>query len=187
MRSDFTIAGRVHTEGSDGGRVADPRLAHGRGELLSFADIEERLVQAMLIYWRNPDRERGWQQLRSGWPDVLREVSAGDYDARGGDQSSSDVAIRPAALTRLEVAEATEAFDWLDIIDPKDRKLIGLAIAALARGAKQIPWMHLRKPMGVTRGADGLRKRYERALGEVCRSVNGGFLRVSPVKPENLP
>jgi hypothetical protein len=184
-RSD--LSGRVGGDASDAGSVVDPRLDRQRGALLSFADIEERLVQAMLICWRNPDRERGWQQLRSAWPDVLREISAGDYDARGGDHSSSDVSLRPASLTRAEVAEMEEAFGWLDHIEPLDRKLVGLAITAMARGAKQVPWMKLRQPMGVTRGADGLRMRYERAIGQVCRVVNGGFLRPFAVNPENRP
>jgi hypothetical protein len=165
--------------GSDG----DPRKERALGALLSFGDIEERLVEAMLVCWRNPDRERGWMRIRSAWPDVAAE--AGDYDARGGDHASSDVAIRPASLTRLEVAEMEEAFAWLDPIDPVDRKLIGLVITAMARGAKQVPWMRLRAPMGVTRGADGLRKRYERAIGEICRRVNGGFPGVPVVNPVN--
>jgi hypothetical protein len=161
----------------------DPRLQRQRGELLSFGDVEERLVEAMLVCWRNPDRERGWMRIRSAWPDVAGEP--GDYDARGGDQTSSDVEIRPASLTRLEVAEMEEAFGWLDPIDPVDRKLIGLVITALAKGTKQVPWMKLRGRMGVTRGADGLRKRYERAVGEVCRRVNGGFPASPSVNPVN--
>jgi len=167
------------------GSVADPREDRALGALLSFADIEERLVQAMLVCWRNPDRERAWMRQRSAWPEVSRE--AGDYDARGGEHSSSDVALRPASLTRIEVAEMEEAFGWLDGVDPLDRKLIGLVITALARGASQVPWMKLRGPMGVTRGADGLRRRYERAMGEVCRGVNGGFLRSPRVNPVNRP
>jgi hypothetical protein len=158
-----------------GGRDEGDASGIGRdGRLLSFADIEERLVEAMLVCWRNPDRERGWQTLRSAWPEVLREASAGDYDARGGDLSSSDVSIRPASLTRAEVGAMEEAFGWLDMVDPVDRKLIGLVITARARGAAQTPWHRLLKPMGLKRGADGLRKRYERAIGAVCRAVNGG-------------
>jgi len=153
--------------------------------LLSFADVEERLVQAMLVCWRNPDRERGWQRIRSAWPDVLAE--AGDYDARGGEHSSSDVSIRPAALTRAEVAAMEEAFGWLDAVPVDDRKLIGLAITAMARGASQIPWRHLLRPMGLTRGSDGLRMRYGRAMAALCRSINGGFLRGTSVNPENRP
>lgn len=153
--------------------------------LLSFDEVEERLVQAMLVYWRNGDRERGWLAVRSGWPDVLREVSAGDYDARGGDRSSSDVALRPAALTRVEVSDAEEAFGWMDAIEPGDRRLVGLVLTAKARGVAQVRWGRLLRPMGVSRGADGLRKRYERAIGRVCRAVNGGNAGAVTVNPIN--
>ncbi|MEG3177037.1 hypothetical protein U1872_12415 [Sphingomonas sp. RB3P16] len=167
------------------GSEGDPREERARGGLLSFGDVEERLIEAMLVCWRNPDRERGWMRIRSAWPDVAAEP--GDYDARGGDQTSSDVEIRPASLTRLEVAEMEEAFGWVDCLTPIDRKLVGLVISQLARGAKQVPWMKLRGPMGLTRGAEGLRKRYERAIGAVCRRVNGGFLASPCVKPVNHP
>jgi hypothetical protein len=170
MNYQIETSGRVDLDGSGDGRVVDPRHEQAAGGLLSFDDVQERLVQAMLICWRNPDRERGWQRIRSAWPDVLAE--AGDYDARGGEHSSSDVSIRPAALTRAEVAAMEEAFGWLDAVPVDDRKLIGLAITALARGEARVPWLRLRRPMGVTLGADGLRRRYGRALGALVVRVN---------------
>jgi hypothetical protein len=139
----------------------------------TFDMVQERLVEAMIICWRNPDRERGWQRIRSAWPDVLRELSAGDYDARGGDLRSSDVEIRPASLTRVEVAEMEEAFGWLDRVPVEDRKLIGLAIVRLARGHRQVPWRELLKPMGLHRGSDGLRMRYGRAIARIAEALNG--------------
>lgn len=154
------------------GSVSDPRVERASGALLSFDDVQERLVKAMLVCWRNPDRERGWQRIRSAWPDVAAE--AGDYDARGAEHSSSDVAIRPAALTRAEVAEMEEAFGWLDRVPTDDRKLIGLAITALARGEARVPWRRLLGKMGLERGADGLRKRYGRAMSAVVERVNRG-------------
>jgi hypothetical protein len=140
----------------------------------TFDAVQERLVEAMIICWRNPDRERGWQQLRSAWPEVLRELSAGDYDARGGDLSSSDVSIRPASLTRAEVGEMEEAFGWLDAVPPHDRKLVGLAIVELARGRREVSWLRLLRAMGLTRGSDGLRMRYGRAIAGIAARLNGG-------------
>lgn len=139
-------------------------------ELLSFDDVETRLVEAMRICWRLPDRERGWLRLRAYWPDVSAE--AGDYDARGGDHRSSDVAIRPASLTRAEHAAMEEALGWLDMVKANDRKLIGLAITALARGESRIPWRELLAPMGLKLGADGLRMRYGRALSNIVARLN---------------
>ncbi|MEG3153013.1 hypothetical protein U1769_24230 [Sphingomonas sp. ZT3P38] len=145
----------------------------------TFDAVQERLVEAMIICWRNPDRERGWQTIRSAWPDVLREQSAGDYDARGGAHSSSDVALRPAALTRAEQAEMEEAFGWLDAVPVHDRKLIGLAIVQLARGRREVSWLRLLKPMGLRHGSEGLRKRYGRAITAIATRMNGGNPRAS--------
>lgn len=141
---------------------------------LSFCDVEDRLVEAMLTCWRYPDRERGWQRIRSAWPEISRDVWAGDYDARGGEGSSSDVAIRPASLTRIEVAEMEEAFGWLDAISPDDRKLVGLAISQLARGKREVSWIDMLDRIGLDRGADGLRMRYGRALNAICMALSGG-------------
>jgi hypothetical protein len=138
------------------------------GDYLSFSDVEDRLVEAVLTCWRYPDRERGWQTLRSAWPEISRDVWAGDYDARGGDGTSADVALRPASQTRAEVAEMEEAFGWLDQLVPEDRKLIGLAIVQLASGKREVSWAKMLRKMGQTRGADGLRMRYGRALNAIC-------------------
>lgn len=148
------------------------------GSLLSFAEVEARLVEAVRVSWRLPDREAGWHRVQSAWPEILREASAGDYDARGGDLSSSDVRLRTAAATRGEVVEMEQAFGWLTAVADDDRRLVALAIGCLARGDKQVPWLRLRKPMGIARGADGLRMRYERALARACRRANQGLLRL---------
>lgn len=137
--------------------------------------VQERLIEAMIICWRNPDRERGWQTLRSAWPAVLRELSAGDYDARGGDLSSSEVALRPASVTRAEQDEMEEAFGWLDHVAPEERKVIGLAVIKLASGKhRSVPWGDLLRPMGLARGSDGLRMRYGRAITSIACRLNGG-------------
>jgi len=141
--------------------------------LLTFGDVEERLVAAMLICWRQPNRERGWQQLKAVWPDVFRHTALGDWGDTVDGVSNPD--LRPASATRADIAEMEEAFGWLDHVDPADRKLIGLAISRLAGGAAQIPWLKLLRPMGLARGAEGLRKRYERAMGAMVRRINGSF------------
>ena len=141
---------------------------------LTFDDVQDALVEAMLICWRYPDRERGWQTLRSAWPEISRDVWAGDYDARGGDGTSADVALRPASQTRAEIARMEEAFGWLDAVAPEDRKLIGLAIRELARGKREVSWVRMLSRMGLTRGAEGLRKRYTRAIHGICVRQSGG-------------
>ncbi len=141
----------------------------------SFTDVEDRLVEALLTCWRQPDRERGWQSARASdgpWHLVMAEP--GDYDARGGDGTSSDVAIRPASLTRREIAEMEEAFGWVGMLPADDRKVLALAIAELARGRREVSWLRMLAPLGLTRGAEGLRKRYTRSINAICIAKNGG-------------
>ena len=140
--------------------------------MYSFADVEERLVEAMLVMKRLSDREAGWLRVKASWPDIIRERELGDYDARGYLGNSSDIPLKPLPATRKDIAMMEEAFAWVLAAKPDDRRLIALAIGALARGEKRVPWMKLRKPMGVTRGADGLRMRYERAMRKVVIAAN---------------
>lgn len=146
MTYGFSSAGRDDPDASDAGR------------LLSFEEVQERLVEAIRVTWRTPDRERAWLTVRAYWPDIQRHTSLGDYDDRGGEGVSSDVKLRPAALTRAEVADAEEALSWLDAVPATDRKLIGLVIVALASGARQVPWSRLLKATGKAHGVDGLRR-----------------------------
>jgi hypothetical protein len=134
---------------------------------LSFTAVEDRLVEALLTCWRYPDRERGWQTLRSAWPEISR-TDPGDHDARGGDMTGA--VLRPAAQTRAEISEMEEAFGWLDSVAPEDRKLIGLAIVQLAKGKREVSWVDLMRQMGIKRGADGLRMRYSRAITAIAQA-----------------
>lgn len=141
---------------------------------LSFDDVQERLVEAMITCWRTPDRERGWQQVRSNWPEALRELAVGDYDARGGDGTSSEVTLRPASQTRLEIAEMEEAFAWVAALPEGDRRVVGLVVGQLARGQREVSWAKLLRRLGRARGADGLRKQYGRAITAIAMRANGG-------------
>lgn len=140
--------------------------------MYSFADVEERLVEAMLVMKRLSDREAGWLRVKASWPDIVRDHEAGDYDARGYLGTSSDIPLKPAPATRKDIGMMEEAFGWVLAAKPDDRKLIALAITALARGEKRVPWMQLRKPMGLKLGAHGLRKRYERSMYLVVKAAN---------------
>lgn len=156
-----------------------PSQNREEGRIMSFADVEARLVEAVRTSWRLPDREAGWLHLRSAWPEIRRDMRDGDYDARGGDGSSSDVALRALPLTRRDVAAMDEAFGWVLAVAAEDRRLVGLALRALARGARRVPWLALRRQMGVRYGADGLRMRYGRAMREICRRANQGLARAA--------
>lgn len=136
--------------------------------------VEDRLVEAMITCWRQPDRERAWLRVKSAWPEIVREADKGDFDARGGEHNSSDVQLRPAAMTRRDQAEMEQAFGWVAVLSPDDRKLVGLVISHLARGQREIKWARLLRPMGLKRGAGGIKMRYRRALSAICFAESGG-------------
>lgn len=140
--------------------------------MYSFADVEERLVEAMLVMRRLSDREAGWLRVKASWPDIVREHEAGDYDARGYLGNSSDIPLKPLPATRRDIAEMEEAFAWVLAAKERDRRLIALAIGALARGEKRVPWGKLLRPMGLKLGQHGLRKRYDRAMHLVVKAAN---------------
>lgn len=142
--------------------------------ILTFDEVEGRLIEAVRVAWRQPDREAGWLHVKSAWPDIVREHCLGDYDARGYLGNSSDVPLRPASLTRAEVLAMEEAFGWLVGVDldAEDRRIIGMALGALAAGRKRVPWAQLLARLGRKRGRDGIRKRYTRGLAKICNAAN---------------
>lgn len=142
--------------------------------ILTFDEVEGRLIEAVRVAWRQPDREAGWLHVKSAWPDIVREHCLGDYDARGYLGNSSDVPLRPASLTRAEVLAMEEAFGWLVGVDldAEDRRIIGMAISEKAAGRKKVPWRSLLSRLGRARGAGGLKMRYRRGLSKICQGAN---------------
>lgn len=138
---------------------------------LTFAEVEERLVEAVLLWRRSPDRERGWLWVKAYWPDHRREHGAGDYDARGYLGTSSDVPLRPRPLNMAEVAERDRVSEWIGRYVPaRDRELVALALGWKASG-REVPWSRLLRQMGLTLGRHGLMRRYERAITAVVRGL----------------
>jgi hypothetical protein len=156
---------------SNAGRVDVGPSNDGRAPFWTFETVQERLIEAMLLWRRAPDRERGWLHVKAFWPEIRRFHW---MTAVGGEHDHPEEQPMPRALplTRAQVAAMNEAGDWLALVPERDRKLVALAVSALASGAKQVPWMELRRAMGVEFGAHGLRKRYSRAIAAICTSLN---------------
>lgn len=153
MDNRDTIAGRIEAQASKG------------GSFWTFDLVEEALVEAMTLWRRSPDRERGWHAIRAYWPEINRHTWFGDY-------ADHDATPRPLPLTRDQVDERDRVSEWLAHVDQRDRKLVVLALACLAGGEKRVPWRRLLKPMCLQLGADGLRKRYSKAITSICHALN---------------
>lgn len=155
MGSDFSIAGKLREQASEFGSLG-----------WTFADVQDRLVEAWGFLARLPDREAGWLRVQAIWPDVRRHHAFGDY----GDM---DPDARPAlpGLSTVEVGRMEEALGWLQHVPERDRKLVGMALAQLQRAARP-EWVWIARRFGGVAEPDAYRMRYGRALTRICRALN---------------
>ncbi|TZG26494.1 hypothetical protein FYJ91_16360 [Sphingomonas montanisoli] len=135
--------------------------------------MQRRLVDAMDVLRRLPDREAGW--LRTSTMSLWRQVQA-DWT----ETAAADRPLVTCALTRNEVGLADEALGWVAAYVPTGvtRQIVGLALMQLARtGSDRVEWSPIWERMGGHDGGwttDGLRMRYGRALNGICKKVNRG-------------
>ena len=136
--------------------------------------VKERLVEAWLLWRRSPGGGRPPFATDGPWMQMMsRDEASGDYDARGTDGTSSDVALRAEPLGLAEVAERDRVSEWLRFIDkPADRRLVVIAVSYLASGRSTVPWRHIKHRLRIRFGEAGLRKRFDRALRAICEGLN---------------
>jgi hypothetical protein len=139
------------------------------------------MVDAMLLWRRAPDRERGWLAVRAHWPEIKRHgwgEAVAVLGVKDGDHRAEDKPEpRRLPLTRDEVAEMELVGEWIGLIAEDDRRIVVLALMALARGKDsgkdKVPWTRLLKPMGMKTGAGRLSQRYRRAIAYLAFRLNG--------------
>lgn len=154
----------------------DPRSFHDASAVIpegfwNFERVEERLIEAMEVVMRSPDRERRWLRpaASSLWRLVQPEPGMGDDD---------DQPLVTVGMTRDQQARANEALAWVSasVAEGETRHILGLALMQLARGdAARISWTKLWKRLGGQRSGwttEGLRKRYGRAITDICHALN---------------
>lgn len=126
----------------------------------TFELVQERLIEAMLL-WRRSPGGGAWPFASDGpWHLIRKEWS--DWDAR------DPKPLRSLPLTRDEVRQRDETSQWMALVGERDRPLVVLAITWKARGYSQIPWKRMLRPLGLKFGADGLRMRYGRAIRAIA-------------------
>lgn len=173
MTYESSATGRVGREGFRPGRdLSDSGF-------WTFEAVQERLVEAMHLWDRSPGGGR-WPFAGDGpWQLITRRVRA----AAGGlalmdlwrleqDERRLGGGERPLPLTRSDIARRDEASEWLGFVPEADREIVVLALGCLARGAKHVPWLRLKHRLGIKFGADGLRKRYSRAITDIAEQLN---------------
>lgn len=136
---------------------------------MNFTAAEERLVEAMGVLLRSSDRERGW--LHPGTLAMWRQYRPDIMEA-------DDAPMRTRALTRAECERADEAMAWIDAAVPVGigRRILGIALMQLATGDRaRVEWPAVRARLGADGAAittDAVRKRYNRAVFEICERQN---------------
>ena len=137
----------------------------------TFKGVEERLVEAIRYWWHVEGA--GWPFASDGPWHLIAADKTWDWDA----DKWADAPIPKLPLSREQMKRRDEATAWLRHAPERDRKLVVLAVTALAAGRKVVPWRALLRPMAMTRGADGLRMRYGRAMTAICNALNGAEMR----------
>jgi hypothetical protein len=131
----------------------------------SFAEVEERMIEAWQLLARMPDRERAWLNVRATdgpWDKVVPD-RLGKYE----EDAPVRLGLRTAEVDRMETV-----LGWLRFARPADAKLIGLALRQLAHAQAHVDWGLVKKGMAWTGTPDALRMRYGRALTLICHSLN---------------
>ncbi len=150
----------------------------GSERFWTFALVEERLVEAMRLWWRSPGGGSSPFAADGPWELITERTRAeagGGYIGRG---EVEQVALRRLPLTRGEVAARDAASAMLEMVEgDEDRRLVVLVLCQLARGAKRVDWAPVKRAFGARRGAGALAERYARAIGFVAFRMNGVPLR----------
>ena len=159
---------------------ADPADLAG---VMSWEDIEARLIEAARVF-RDHTGGAAWAG-DAPWHLTLGTITEQDHresaERRHRDNivnklNNGELIETPIVrlkATREMVTRAEAAMGWLMLLRrDEDRRLVCIVIAQLAGGARQVGWRAVLAAMGLAHGIDGLRKRYERAIGLMCVLVN---------------
>jgi len=145
--------------------------------------VEERLIEAVELWGRSAafgySLGSGPFATDAPWHLLTRAVRAGStmdaWRVEQDEQLARDPRPAPArGLSAAEVTRRDQAGEWLRFVPERDRKLLVEAVSEQARTGRRVDWMGMRAKVGVRLGADGLRKRYWRALGSIVRELGRG-------------
>jgi hypothetical protein len=150
-------------------------------EDITFETVQTALVDCLDLWRRTPERDRLGMKASGIWSQMLQRIDAGDHDGRGADMV--EPTPRPLPLSRDEVRQRDAVTEWyLDIPKPEDRRLVAIAVGYLARGYQRVPWLKVKHQMRIKFGADGLRKRYGKAIFAICQAETRRIVQVEADK-----
>jgi hypothetical protein len=132
----------------------------------SFADVEERLIEAYGFLQRMPDPDARHLRVKtmSIWQQVsitagMNQVEIAEYRLyRAGDPP------RMPGLLVSEVGRMEEALGWLMWLKPETRRIVARAIGQLWSGNTRVDWRMVGADPRVSGSFDRMRAAYQRAI-----------------------
>src|SRR3546814_14346034 len=88
----------------------------------TFEAVQERPVEAMLLWRRMPDRERGWMAVKAYWPDLRRHNHFGEY-------ADAEATHPPLPPPRAEIRLIKEERETLLLAKERDRALLAVDVS----------------------------------------------------------
>jgi hypothetical protein len=140
----------------------------------SFEEVEQRMVEAVLLWDRSPGQGR-WPFASDGpWHLLTRQVRAGSAEDVWRHESDEvqrgDAPRSRISLTLAEVATRDQASEWLAILPQHDRRLVVLALTDKARG-RRVSWLRMRTRLDVQVTGEALSWRYRQAIRRIAEHL----------------
>ena len=148
------------------------------GALLTFAEVEEQLIEAFRLWLRSPGGGK-WPFAGDGpWHLVRDDGSAqAAWDERVNEHKMGAERPRPLPLSRDEVGRRDRVSEWIRFAPERDRKLVSLVVEWKARTGKDPKWARIRlqliKAGEPAISARGIGMRYSRAITAIARALDG--------------
>lgn len=160
--------GRVRGEASVVGRVLKP----GAADTAGFAEVEERLVETVRLWWRSPGGGRSpfagdgpWHLVSASNSTAARAERYRDAKELGEDVNPRP---RPLPLTRDQIAERDAVSEWLSFVPERDRQLVKLVLIERAMGRRTVRWSAIRAELNEEISPKGLDWRYSKAIHSIA-------------------
>lgn len=153
--------------------IDPPNIGSVNRHSLSFAEVQERLVEAMRLWRRSPGGGK-WPFAGDGPWHLVRDDGSwqAEWDHRvNAHKQGYQEKPRPLPLSIEEVAERDQVSEWLLLVPERDRRLVVLALIQLANGQSRVRWSQIRRQLTEETSPHGLGMRYSRAITKIARSA----------------
>lgn len=130
----------------------------------SYEAVEAALLECAELWARSPGGGTSPWASDGPWELSARELYGPDAD--------KDAPLPRRALSRAEVAHRDAVGEWLALVEDEEaRRLVSCVVWQRARSGGRADWKRVQRLLGAPIGRDGLRRRYERAIGALAQRL----------------